>query len=468
MRIPRLVLAGTHSGVGKTTIATGILAYLTSLGYKVQPYKVGPDYIDPSYHTYATGFVSRNLDAWLTPEEMLKQLFVSSAQKADLAIIEGVMGLYDGHQDQRFKSSTAEIAKLLKAPVLLIVDCHSMAQSVAALVHGYQYFDPQVQIAGVILNKIGSERHLAMVKQSIEEHNGIPVVGYIGRHQELVLPERHLGLVPVTEKKDIQERIKDIALKVGKHLDIDKLLAIANSAEPWEDTISLPRASINRKIRVAIARDEAFNFYYQDSLDYLERLGIEWIYFSPLKDSSLPLDINGLIIGGGFPEMFLETLANNVSLKNDIRKKAFQGLPIYAECGGLMYLCESIIDFDNNQYPMLGLVPAHAKMEKRLISMGYREFQALRPSILAQKGDKIRGHEFHYSSLVIKEHDSFPWAYQFTNGRGEVRREGYACNNILATYLHCHFAGNSKAADEFIKSCDNFRNMRSNSCRNLS
>lgn len=461
MQIPRLVLAGTHSGVGKTTITTGILAYLTFLGYKIQPYKIGPDYIDPTYHTYATGNSSRNLDTWLMPADTLKEFFIQSAQKADLAIIEGVMGLYDGHRDKSIKSSTAEIAKLLNAPVILIINCHSMAQSAAALVLGYQNFDPQVQIAGVILNKIGSEGHFALVKESIEEHTKIPVVGYISRDEELVLPERYMGLVPVTEKERLKNKFKELAIKVGSNLDIDKLLTIARGAPPWKETVTWNH-TVRNKIRIAIARDEAFHFYYQDSLDYLEKLGVEWVNFSPLRDSSLPPDIYGLIIGGGYPEMFLEKLANNVSLKQDILSKATQGLPIYGECGGFMYLCESIIDREHKEYPMLGLIPAQGKMEKRLVSMGYREFEAIKPSILAQTGDKIRGHEFHYSSLIVKDTKSFPWAYQCTNRKGEVKRDGYAYKNILGTYLHCHFAGNLKAADEFIKSCSNYKNMVDN------
>ncbi|WP_227766486.1 cobyrinate a,c-diamide synthase [Zhaonella formicivorans] len=453
MKVPRVVLAGTHSGVGKTTIATGIMTYLSRLGYKVQPYKVGPDYIDPSYHSYATGNISRNLDAFLTGEEKLKQLFLVSAAKADLAVIEGVMGLYDGHRNGDYKSSTAEIAKLLQAPVILILNVHSMAQSAAAMVLGYKLMDPEVKIAGVILNRVGSQRHLQMVKHSIEEHTGIPVVGFIGRHEELTLPERHLGLVPLGEREELKNCFGMLAERIGANLDVAKLLSIAHSACELEAPDAMEIQSCrSEKIRVAIARDEAFSFYYQDGLDYLAMLGVEWVPFSPLWDKSLPGDISGLFIGGGFPEMFLKQLAQNTALKHEIADQAACGLPVYAECGGLMYLCQNIIDFEGKEYPMVGVVPASAKMEKRLVGMGYREYEVLLPSILAQAGEKIRGHEFHYSALLVQGQD-FPWAYQYVNGEGQMTREGYARGNVLASYLHFHFAGNPKAAAAFVEKC---------------
>ncbi|MDS1029026.1 cobyrinate a,c-diamide synthase [Bacillota bacterium LX-D] len=453
MKIPRVVLAGTHSGVGKTTITTGIMGYLTKIGYKVQPYKVGPDYIDPSYHTYATGNVSRNLDIWMMGEETLQNNFAKTGSQADIAIVEGVMGLFDGHQDPNFRSSTAEVAKLLKAPVILIINVHSMAQSAAAIVLGYQLMDPEIKIAGVILNRIGSHRHLTMVKKSIEERTKVPVLGYIGRYQELSLPERHLGLVPMAERGNLKDNFIQIADKVVEHLDLEKILAIANSAPDLAiSEQNIQNAKSTEQLKIAIAKDEAFTFYYQDSLDYLTSLGIQLISFSPLTDAALPEGISGIIIGGGFPEMFLEQLAQNNALKQDIRQKAEQGMPLYAECGGLMYLSQAIKDFEGREFPMVGIVPAKTQMQRRLAGMGYREYEAITNSILGLKEQKLRGHEFHYSSLVDVAND-FPWAYSYQTVEGKIKYEGYAHENVLASYLHCHLVGNPIAAQNFLNNC---------------
>lgn len=451
VKIPRIVLAGTHSGVGKTTIATGIMAYLTGQGYKVQPYKVGPDYIDPSYHTYATGKHSRNLDLWLSGEEQLLKLFAASGQDCDYAIIEGVMGLYDGHQNPKYKSSTAEIAKLLDAPVILIVNVHSMAQSAGAVVLGYKAMDPGLNLAGVIVNKVSGRRHFEMVKQSIEEHANVPVIGFIGRHQEIILPERHLGLIPVTERSELQEHFAALADRVAENIDFRQLAQIADSAKDMALVPPPKHRGQKKRVKVAVAQDEAFSFYYQDALDYMADLGVEWVPFSPLRDPSLPAGSSGVFIGGGFPELFLAQLSANKKLQTDLLGQAKHGIPLYAECGGLMYLCQEIEDFEGNNYPLVGIVPAKVKMGKRLVQMGYKEFVAVRDSILAQAGDRIRGHEFHYSALMPTS-EAYPWAYRYCDDSGNTKYEGYACRNILASYLHCHLAG-SPYAETFVNSC---------------
>ncbi|GAW91515.1 cobyrinate a,c-diamide synthase [Calderihabitans maritimus] len=460
MHVPRILLAGTHSGVGKTTIAIGIMAALTRRGFKVQPYKIGPDYIDPAFHTVATGNPSRNLDTWLVPEQSVKELFFRSARRADLAVVEGVMGLYDGFGETDAGSS-AHIAKLLSIPVILILDVRSMARSAAAVVTGYKYFDSKVHLAGVILNRVGSESHYEAVRAAVEKETGVPVIGCLYRNDLLSMPERHLGLVPAGEQQELGKKIDAICRLVEKSIDFEKLLAIARQAPP----VSLPLPALfasqeeKGELRIAIAKDKAFNFYYQDSLELLENMGAELIPFSPLSDKELPAEVDGLLVGGGFPEMFIDELAANTSLKDELQKVYRLGMPIYAECGGLMYLSRKVIDFEGKSWPMAGLVPGEVAMEKRLVGLGYREGVSLRDSLLTKKGEKIRGHEFHYSRFRPLK-DNFPWAYELRGRRRDHYQEGYAEKNILVSYLHVHWAGYPQAAGRFLSHCKSFRERR--------
>ena len=467
MKVPRIVIAGTHSGAGKTTITTGLMAALTRKGFKVQPYKVGPDYIDPSYHTVATGNPSRNLDTWMVGEKTVRETFFRSSKSSDLAIIEGVMGLYDGASGKEETGSTAQVAKLLKAPVILIVDVKSMARSAAAIVLGFKNLDPDLNLAGVILNRIGSERHYQLVKDAIEHYIDVPIVGKIYKNSELTMPERHLGLVPMTETSQREGAFNSLADIIEASLDIDKLLAIADTAgelaeigEAFPPTSSKTCPSENVcpdtlavPVQIAYAWDEAFSFYYQDTLDLMKALGAKLVPFSPLKDERLPEGVGGLYIGGGFPELFLPQLAANTKMLDSIRSANTQGMPIYAECGGLMYLCQDILDFDGQPHQMAGLVPASCQMKKRLVAMGYIKAEALQDNLICPKGDVIKGHEFHYSDLINLKED-FSWAFTFrkkTTGLEKVA--GFQKGNLLASYLHVNMAGRPELAKRLLEHC---------------
>lgn len=454
MHVPRIVLAGVSSGVGKTTIVTGLTALLHAMGLSVQPFKVGPDYIDPGFHAKAAGRDSYNLDTWLVPEDRLVSTFLALAGGADVSVIEGVMGLYDGGDNGI--SSTAQIAKFLRAPVILVINCQSIGTSAAAIALGYKNYDPELNIAGVILNKLGSDKHEMMIREAMAEI-GIPVLGAYHRDAGLETPERHLGLTPVTEIETslLLSKMKEDA---KKFLDIDSILHIARSAEELtmqeeKETLSL------HHVRIGVAQDAAFTFYYPTSLNALSRRGAELVPFSPMTDSGLP-EVDGLIFGGGFPEMFLAELSGNAAMKAAIRRAADKGMPIYAECGGLMYLCRQIVGFENETYDMAGLVPAVCRMQKKLQRVGYVTAKPIRKSVAACPGDTLRGHEFHFSILESDISD-FPWAYDLQGTRqSESHKEGYAKENVLASYFHMNFDGNPIAADRFISACAAYREKR--------
>lgn len=448
---PRIVLAGVSSGVGKTTVVTGLLRVLRDQGLAVQPFKVGPDYIDPGFHEKAAGRDSYNLDTWLVPEERLVSTFCTLAAGADLSVIEGVMGLYDG--GAAGVSSTAHIARLLQAPVVLVMNCRSMGQSAAAVALGYREYAPDVKIAGVILNQLGSDNHEQIIREAMAGI-GMPVLGALHRTDALQTPERHLGLTPVTET-ETDALIAHMAETVGAGLDLAAIRSVAESA-PVLFPETEETACENAPVRIGVAKDEAFTFYYPTSLSALAEKGAELVPFSPLADETIP-DVDGLLFGGGFPEMFLEKLAANVSLKTSIKNARDAGMPIFAECGGLMYLCREIFDFEEKEYEMVGLVPAVCRMQKKLQRVGYVTAKALRESILAQAGEALRGHEFHFSTMEPDASD-FPWAYELMGSRQkEAHREGYAAGAVLASYLHINFDGSPAAADRFLSACRAYR-----------
>ena len=448
---PRIVLAGVSSGVGKTTVVTGLLRVLRDQGLAVQPFKVGPDYIDPGFHEKAAGRDSYNLDTWLVPEERLVSTFCTLAGDADLSVIEGVMGLFDG--GAAGVSSTAHIARLLQAPVVLVMNCRSMGQSAAAVALGYREYAPDVEIAGVILNQLGSDNHEQIIREAMAGI-GMPVLGALHRTDALQTPERHLGLTPVTET-ETDALIAHMAETVGAGLDLAAIRSVAESA-PVLFPETEETAGEKAPVRIGVAKDEAFTFYYPTSLSALAEKGAELIPFSPLADETIP-DVDGLLFGGGFPEMFLEKLAANVSLKTSIKNARDAGMPIFAECGGLMYLCREIFDFEEKEYEMVGLVPAVCRMQKKLQRVGYVTAKALRESILAQAGETLRGHEFHFSTMEPDASD-FPWAYELMGSRQkEAHREGYAAGAVLASYLHINFDGSPAAADRFLSACRAYR-----------
>ena len=446
--IPRIVIGATQSGSGKTTIVTGLLAALRERGLTVQSFKVGPDYIDPGYHELASGRSAHNLDTWLTPEQVVPAIFAAECEGADIAIVEGVMGLYDG--GRRGVSSTAAVAKLLDAPVLLVIDAKSMGASAAAMAQGFRDYDPAVKMAGVILNRLGSDTHEAMIREAMQAA-GITVYGALRRDTKLQMPERHLGLLPVQENEERQIICK-MGKAVGQQLDIDEVIRLAGKAGPL--TIRekiLADEKCTERCRIGVAKDEAFSFYYPTSLKVLKQLGAEIVPFSPLHDAKVP-DVDGLIIGGGFPEMFAAELAGNESIRNDIRKWAEAGMPIYAECGGYMYLMERLTDFDENSYAMTGVFPGQAVMTGKLQMVGYVEAVLRQDTILGEEGTKIRGHEFHFS--LEQDTDEKERPFCFTKLRNNMTYgAGQKWRNVLGSYLHLHFAGCPKAAESFVGHC---------------
>jgi cobyrinic acid a,c-diamide synthase len=417
IQIPRLVIAGTASGVGKTTMATGLMAALTAQGYRVAPFKIGPDYIDPSYHHVAVGQPSRNLDTWMISPATVAYLFARAAAQADLAIIEGVMGLYDGFSGRSEAGSTAEVAKLLGAPVVLVMDVARLARSAGAMALGYRDFDPDLRLAGIVLNNVGSDRHARWVREAIESV-GIPVLGYLHRDGALHLPHRHLGLIPTAERgvvpsdSELGQALHAIRKRTKEGIDLDRIIELARSAPPLEAAnpglfpTELPSVSV----RIAVARDEAFSFYYEDNLDLLRAHGAEMMTFSPLHDSQLPDGSQGIYLGGGFPEMYAEGLAANKAMHEAIRQASQQGLPIYAECGGLMYLTESITDLERRTYSMIGLVPGRIVTEGQRLKLSYAVIQVQRDSILAHK-DLVKAAHIRDQRAIV---GAISWLHTFT------------------------------------------------------
>ena len=451
---PRLIIAATQSNSGKTTITTGLLAALKNRGLDVQPYKVGPDYIDTGWHTLACGKPSHNLDNWLVGKDKLKEIFVETSKDADISIIEGVMGLYDGGRGGI--SSTAEISKLLDAPVILVIDAKSMGTSAAAAALGFREFDKTINFAGVILNRLGSDSHKKMIVDALNKL-GIKCFGAIKRNDEFILPERHLGLIPTTEitspQSLVHSPLQKICAAVEEQIDIDALIALAKNSSAFEIPDTQPLNPYT--LKVAVAKDEAFNFYYGESLRELERLGVEIEFFSPLNDKTLPENICGLIIGGGFPEMFAARLEQNKTIRAEIFEAAQKGLPIFAECGGFMYLMRELIDFDERRFEMCGAIDGVATMTNKLQTVGYVEAEILSDCVLGKAGDKIRAHEFHFSKELETSDEKI---FKCTRLRtGKEYFAGVAKKNLVASYLHIHFAGCPEVAKNFVDACKNFQ-----------
>ena len=440
----RLVIAGTASGVGKTTVTIALMAALRARGLIVQPFKVGPDYIDPSYHSAVAGRPARNLDSYFLPRERLLECLNRAVAGAEIAVIEGVMGLYDGRTSERDEGSTAEVARWLDAPVVLVVDVSAMARSAAALVRGFRDFDPTLRWAGIVLNRVGSPRHAEMVRAAIEHETGLPVLGSLPRQPEFTLPERHLGLVLASEQP-----LSPAWATFGEHhLDLPRILQIATAAPPLPspEPHLFPPRPVPPRAAIAIAQDAAFAFYYQDTLDLLQAHGAELVPFSPLADPALPPDASAIYLGGGYPELHAEHLAANDTLRQAIRAAHAAGLPIYAECGGLMYLAEALEDSNGVRHPMVGLVPGVSRLQARPV-LAYVEVTAVRPLLFAQPGEVLRGHEFHYSTLPPPLPDQA--AYRVL--RPAPRWEGFARPALLASYVHLHFGVNPALAPRLVE-----------------
>ncbi|WP_031226513.1 cobyrinate a,c-diamide synthase [Streptomyces roseochromogenus] len=446
--VPRLVIAAPSSGSGKTTVATGLMAAFAARGLAVSPHKVGPDYIDPGYHALATGRVGRNLDAYLCGPELIAPLFLHGARGCDLAVVEGVMGLYDGAAGEGELASTAQVAKLLRAPVVLVVDASSQSRSVAALVHGFASWDPGVRVGGVILNKVASDRHEELLREALESA-GVPVLGALRRAVPVETPSRHLGLVPVAERQSAAvEAVRAMAALVSRGCDLDALEALARTAgqvpggsAPWTP---IPTRSADKQAPVvAVAGGPAFSFSYAEHTELLAAAGAEVVTFDPLHDEQLPEETAGLVIGGGFPEVYAGELSANEPLRKAVAGLAERGAPVAAECAGLLYLCREL-----DGQPMCGVLDATARMTERL-TLGYRDAVAVGDSVLAVAGTRMRGHEFHRTVVEPGAGAAPAWGV-----RTPVRRvEGFVQQGVHASYLHTHWASEPGVARRFVERC---------------
>lgn len=449
-----VVVAGERSGVGKTTVTLALLASLSRRQHQVQSFKVGPDYIDPMFHQHVTGRACRNLDPVLTSEAYVQQCFARHTQKTNYALVEGVMGLFDGATGNNDWASTAHIARLLDLPILLVLDCSRLSRSVAAIAHGYRSFDSRVRLAGVVLNRVGSDRHLELLKDALEPLQ-LPILGILRRQDNITIPDRHLGLVPTAEITQLNILIDQLANLGDTCFNWEHLLPLLKTGERQEAGDKRQETVTNLSaIRLAVARDRAFSFYYQDNLDILTALGAELVFWSPLADSCLPKNVQGLYFGGGFPEVFAQQLAEN-RLVEAVRAALQAGMPTYAECGGLMYLSQQIVDFAGQSWSMVGAIPTTAVMGSRL-TLGYRQATTLQDTPLLSAGSVVWGHEFHRSYL-----SKMPTQPLFqVRGYDELSLtilEGWRSHNIHASYIHLHFGEQSHIPERFLQHCLRFR-----------
>jgi len=472
MLIPRIIIAGTTSGVGKTSITLGILYILKNLGFKIQAFKVGPDFIDPSYHHFVTNSPSYNLDSWLMGKKGLIDTFEKYTIDKDIAVIEGVMGLFDGIGGKNDFASTAHIAKILNSPIILVIDASKAARSLAAIAYGFLNFEKGIHIKGIILNKISSNRHFHFIRDAFANKIKIPIVGVVYKNKDLIFSERHLGLIPREELDDKKRNeILNSAKILSESLDVQKIIDLIGSI-PNEKLIKKKiDNNINQNIqtiKIAVALDASFNFYYQQNLDILQKKGAQLIFFSPLYDDKLPQEIDGIIIGGGFPEILARNLSKNISMIRAIKKIAENQIPIYAECGGLMYLSKSIEEGIpkyvndkipgskvnlNKTYKMTGLIDAITKMTDKL-TLNYTQGKVINESIFGNI-NSIKGHEFHFSEMENISNDC-KFSYYLNKGKGIIdQKDGIMVYNTLASYTHLHFS-NTKLPQEFILKCKKF------------
>lgn len=450
----RLVIAGTGSGVGKTTFTIGLMAALQQKGYLVQGFKCGPDYIDPTFHTAVTGRPSRNLDSWMFEEGTVIDILERNSRDVDISIIEGVMGFYDGKSPLEDRGSTAEISILTKSPVLLIVNCSSIARSSAAIVKGFQLLNENVNIVGVIANQVGSEGHYKIVKAAIEKECSIPVVGYLKKEKNIHMPSRHLGLIPAIERGELQPFFQQLGEVISETVDLEKIYQLSASSELSSIHPSIFEKKADQQVKIAVAKDAAFNFYYQENLELLQANGVAIEYFAPLNGEVVPPDADGLYIGGGFPEEFADELSQQTAVKESIHHAISKGIPTLAECGGFMYLTESIFTTDGKRYEMVGAIPGTIEMQTNLVALGYREIFGVKGNFLIGEGQEAKGHEFHYSTYSQPEKSNY--AYE-TKSRFKKQGEGYMHDNLIAGYTHFHFASNPQLVVQWIEQCKKYQ-----------
>jgi cobyrinic acid a,c-diamide synthase len=446
--MPRVVIGAPRSGEGKTTVALGLMSALRCRDLDVQGYKVGPDYLDTGYQRFAAGRPGRNLDLFMMGESAVRDAVTST--HSDVGVIEGVMGLFDGHRDGRTPTSTADVARLLGAPVVLVIDASRLAASAGAIAHGFATFDPTVQVSGVVLNRWTPRRSKAAVEAALGRA-GVEVLGYLPAADDLELPSRHLGLVVADElSHEVEVVMERLAAHVEGHIDVDRLLEIAGTAAPVGEakTPATGKASGVPGPRIAVAWDDTFAFYYADNLALLRALGAELVFFSPLTAAELPA-CEGLYLGGGYPELHAAALSANEGFRVSLAGAISAGLPTYAECGGLLYLCDSLVDLQGEEWPLVGAVPGRAAMHERLQGMGYREARLATDSLLGPTGALVRGHEFHYSSCTLG--DPAQAAYEIDGSP-----EGYVAGDLFASYIHLHFAGFPDLLEHWLERCRAF------------
>lgn len=449
------VVAAPSSGSGKTVVSLGLMEALRRRGLCVQPFKAGPDYIDPGHHASLLNRPSYNLDTWMMGPDGVAKTFRAKAAEADVSVVEGVMGLFDGRDGRSEEGSTAHLAKLLSLPVILVVDAARAARSVGAVIKGFEEFDAGVDLKWVVFNRVGSERHYSMLKDSIPKGSKVRSLGYIPRDASLVMDERHLGLV--TSSSIARKRWLSFAEKAGtvveQRLDLDMLLkgsSVRGVASPAVGGPPSPEF-IDGPL-IAVALDRAFCFYYEENLDILRSFGARIVRFSPIKDKRLPEGAQGVYIGGGYPELFAPALEKNASMREEIKRAAGSGLPILAECGGLMYLGRTMEDLKGGKWAGVGVFPWASRMLKRRAALGYREISVKRGCALFPKGGALRGHEFHYSEISAPP-ERIKRAFRVKRSDGTAAEEGYSRNNVLASYIHIHFASNPAFAKAFVRSC---------------
>jgi cobyrinic acid a,c-diamide synthase len=433
-----LLIAGTHSGVGKTTVALALMAALRSRGLGVQPFKVGPDFIDPGHHSAVCGRASRNLDTWMLSEEYVRATFARASADADIAVIEGVMGLFDGRGADDWRGSGADIARLLEVPVVLVVEASAMAASVAAVVKGFAEFEPRVRVVGVICNRVAGPRHYEYLAPAIQKFTRVEPLGWLPRSDDWRIPERHLGLTTIEDfgTLDWVGRGQELT----KTVDLDRLLELTKASGVYPPPLATAK-------RVAVARDAAFCFYYPENLDLLAAAGAAIVFFSPLSDTALPPGTDLLYLGGGYPELHAERLARNETLLASVREYHRAGGTIYAECGGLMYCCRELVDGAGQSWPMLGLLPARTVMQPRRAALGYVSLKTRQPTVLGPAGTEARGHEFHYSRL--EPLGRLEYTAELDDGRGQ-RPDGLVADRLYAGYAHLHFGSCPAVVDSLL------------------
>ena len=454
---PRIVIAGTSSGVGKTSVTLALVAALRKRGLKVQTFKVGPDFLDPTHLALASGRECYNLDGWMAGREYVQNLFARETADADIAVIEGVMGLYDGADSKTSEGSSAEIAEWLSSPIMLVVNARGMARSIAAMVKGYSELEPGVNVACVMANHTGSKKHSDWMADALDSASLPPLAGSIPKGAFPELPGRHLGLVPANEGGLTNEMLDRLASVLEENSSVDEILRIARNAPPLGFQSVTDEEPTAKKVRVGLAFDDAFRFYYADTLKKMEILGCEIVKFSPINDKGLPEGLDGIYMGGGYPELYAENLSANSPMLDAVKSFAESGKPLYAECGGLLYLSESIETMEGKSFPLAGVLRSGVKMRKKFKNLGYIEATLTADTIVGTCGAKLRGHRFHYSELESDPVLANGWdtVYSLKPRRSdEISAEGFRRRGVLASYMHTHLASQPAALKKFIESCE--------------